>query len=65
MVSRTKTAKDKKKIGRPFADTQAVNLRLPMALLAQIDEWRAGLRPIPSRPGAIRMVLESFDWKDS
>jgi len=45
--------------GRPAVDTEPVNVRLPVALLERIDEWRAKQRPIPSRPAAIRAFVEA------
>ena len=49
---------DTHKRGRPFAGTEHVNCSLPVALLEQLDTWRASERPIPSRPAAIRRILE-------
>ena len=57
MMSIDETKKPKK--GRPSADTEAVNVRLPTSLLADIDVWRAKQRPIPSRPAAIRGFVEA------
>jgi hypothetical protein len=49
----------KPKKGRPPVDTEPVNVRLPVALLERIDEWRAQQRPIPTRPAAIRAFVEA------
>ena len=57
MKSIDETKKPKK--GRPTADTEAVNVRLPTSMLADIDVWRSAQRPIPSRPAAIRAFVEA------
>jgi len=58
-VSTIKPPNQQKKVGRPRANTQAVNVRLPVILLDEIDKWRAEQRPIPSRPLAIRCFIEA------
>ena len=47
----------KPKSGRPRADTEAVNLRLPRELLAALDDFRRGQDDLPTRPEAIRRIL--------
>ena len=56
MTVRKKIAK---KRGRPATGASpTIGVRVPDELAAQIDEWRAGERPIPSRPEAIRRLVE-------
>jgi hypothetical protein len=44
--------------GRPKVDTEPVMVRLPVALLAVVDEFRREQQNIPSRPEAIRLLLK-------
>ncbi|MBK5927290.1 ribbon-helix-helix protein, CopG family [Rhodobaculum claviforme] len=46
--------------GRPRADTEAVNLRLPRALIHQLDELRRQETDLPTRPEMIRRILQSW-----
>jgi len=39
-------------------DTEAVNVRLPVETIAEIDKFRRGLPELPTRPQAIRILLE-------
>ena len=39
-------------------DTEAVNVRMHRLTIDSIDTFRASLRPIPSRPEAIRRLVE-------
>lgn len=48
----------KKKMGRPPVDTQAVNVRMERELVKRIDEWRSNDPDLPSRPEAIRRLVE-------
>lgn len=50
----------KNKGGRPPADTEPLTVRMPRADLTRIDQWRAGERPIPSRPEAIRYMVHEW-----
>ena len=46
---------NKKKRGRPFADTTSINVRVPAPQLAALDTWIAEQpEPRPSRPEAMR-----------
>ncbi|TWH01822.1 hypothetical protein L614_002000000560 [Ochrobactrum sp. J50] len=47
----------KSKKGRPAVDSEAVNVRLLVDVLSQIDEWRREQPDIPTRPEAIRRLL--------
>lgn len=45
--------------GRPATGTnQAIGVRIPSDELNLIDDWRSKQRPIPSRPEAIRRLIE-------
>jgi metal-responsive CopG/Arc/MetJ family transcriptional regulator len=57
MVSQDK--KIPKKRGRPATGTSpTIGVRMPADLTDAVDSWRAGQRPIPSRPEAIRQLVE-------
>lgn len=45
--------------GRPRVDATPVTVRIPPVLLAELDEWRAEQHPIPTRPEAIRYIVEA------
>lgn len=51
---------NKRKKGRPAVDTEAVNLRLPREIIDAIEEYRRKQRDIPTRPEAIRQMLQSW-----
>ena len=44
----------------PKKDTEALTLRLPREIIAQIDEIRRGEEDIPTRPEMIRRILQSW-----
>jgi AMMECR1 domain-containing protein len=44
--------------GRPAVDTEAVNVRLAVASLKEIDDWRRKQDDLPGRPEAIRRLVE-------
>lgn len=48
----------KSKRGRPPVETEAVNVRLPVASLKEIDDWRRKQDDLPGRPEAIRRLVE-------
>ena len=48
----------KKSKGRPSVDSEAVNVRIERNLLNQIDEFRRAESDLPSRPEAIRRLVE-------
>jgi hypothetical protein len=48
----------KSKRGRPSLDTEAVNVRLERSRLTLLDEWRRQQTDLPSRPEAIRRLIE-------
>jgi hypothetical protein len=44
--------------GRPKVETEPVMVRLPLPLLAILDEFRRKQNSIPTRPAAIRLLLK-------
>jgi hypothetical protein len=48
---------EKKKIGRPRVDSEAVYVRLERAALDALDGWRASQPDHPGRPEAIRRLI--------
>ena len=53
------------KIGRPRTETEAVTLRLPKNVIAQLDEFRRSEDDIPTRPEMIRRILQSWIEQNS
>lgn len=49
----------KKPKGRPPVDTEAVNVRMDRTVLEAIDEWRRRQTDLPTRPEAIRRLVEA------
>lgn len=51
----------KPKIGRPPVETEAVNVRMTLDMIAAIDGYRKTQDDLPTRPEAIRrLVLQSL-----
>lgn len=50
--------KKSKKMGRPAVDSEAVNVRFLRETLLQIDNWRKDQPDIPTRPEAVRRLVE-------
>ncbi|WP_409411587.1 ribbon-helix-helix protein, CopG family [Brevundimonas sp.] len=48
----------KSKRGRPAVDTEPVTVRLPREQLEAIDAYRRSQDDLPSRPEAIRRLVE-------
>lgn len=48
----------KSKIGRPPVNTEAVTVRLHVDAIEAIDNWRRSEPDLPSRPEAIRRLVE-------
>jgi hypothetical protein len=44
--------------GRPVVDSEAVNVRIERDMLGALDDWRRGQSDLPSRPEAIRRLIE-------
>jgi metal-responsive CopG/Arc/MetJ family transcriptional regulator len=51
---------EKKTIGRPKIDTEAINLRLPRDMIHAIDELRRVEPDLPTRPEMIRRMLQKI-----
>lgn len=45
-------------MGRPPVDSEAVNVRMERDLLDRLDKWRDNALGQPSRPEAIRRLVE-------
>jgi hypothetical protein len=48
----------KKPKGRPKVDSEAVNVRLTRDALERVDDWRRAQADVPTRPEAIRRLVE-------
>ena len=48
----------KSRIGRPSVDTEAVTVRLDRLTLTLLDHWRREQGDLPTRPEAIRRLIE-------
>lgn len=48
----------KKSRGRPPVESEAVNVRLAVPALKDIDDWRREQDDLPGRPEAIRRLVE-------
>jgi metal-responsive CopG/Arc/MetJ family transcriptional regulator len=51
---------DRKKVGRPPSDTEAINLRLPREVIEELDELRRKEADVPTRPEMIRRIIQEF-----
>lgn len=51
---------EKKKMGRPVADTEPVMIRMEREMIRAIDEYRRTLEDLPTRPEVIRRVMAEF-----
>lgn len=47
-----------KKMGRPKRDTEAINVRMEREQIERLDAWRADQSDVPTRPEAIRRLVE-------
>src|SRR5215472_1123539 len=48
----------KKKMGRPRVGSTSINVRLPPTELARLDAWAGAQDDKPSRPEALRRLME-------
>jgi hypothetical protein len=48
----------KKSRGRPPVESEAVNVRIALPALKEIDDWRRHQDDMPGRPEAIRRLVE-------
>ena len=51
---------DRKKVGRPPSDTEAINLRLPREVIEELDDLRRKEVDVPTRPEMIRRIIQEF-----
>jgi hypothetical protein len=51
---------EKKNLGRPKIDTEAINLRLPRDVIHAVDELRRAEPDLPTRPEMIRRMLQKI-----
>ena len=58
--TRDKMVDDRKKVGRPPSDTEAINLRLPREVIEELDELRRKEVDVPTRPEMIRRIIQEF-----
>jgi len=58
MTRRSVTVRKKKRAGRPTDKGTLIGLRLKPATLARVDRWAASQQDDPSRPEAIRRLVE-------
>jgi hypothetical protein len=49
---------NKSRRGRPTVDSEAVNVRIERPLLMRLDDWRRSVADLPTRPEAIRRLIE-------
>ena len=54
---------EKKKMGRPPADTEPVMIRMSRDMIKAIDDYRRTQEDLPTRPEVIRRVLAA--WLES
>jgi hypothetical protein len=45
-------------LARPSVDSEAVNVRMERPQLTRLDDWRRGQVEMPTRPEAIRRLIE-------
>jgi len=50
----------KPKRGRPRVDSEAINVRMSLDMIAVLDGYRRTLDDIPSRPEAIRRIILAY-----
>ena len=58
MMSTINSAKKSKRRGRPKVESEPVNVRIIKSGLENIDAWRRTQEDLPSRPEAIRRLVE-------
>lgn len=51
---------EKKKMGRPVADTEPVMIRMTRDMIKAIDDYRRTVDDLPTRPEVIRRVMADF-----
>jgi hypothetical protein len=58
MARRSVTVRKKKRVAPPAGKGKPIGLRLAPATLARVDRWAASQQDDPSRPEAIRRLVE-------
>ena len=58
MARRSVTLRKKKQGAPPAGEGTLIGLRLPPATLARVDRWAASQKDHPSRPEAVRRLVE-------
>ena len=48
----------KAKKGRPPVDSEAITVRMERPQIARLDDWRRNQSDLPTRPEAVRRLLE-------
>ncbi|MEM7290606.1 MAG: hypothetical protein AAF412_09620 [Pseudomonadota bacterium] len=48
----------KRGVGRPKVDTDAVNVRMHRDKIQEIDDWRRAQMDMPTRPEAVRRLVD-------
>jgi hypothetical protein len=57
-MSTVDSAKKSKRMGRPVVDSEAVNVRFDRPSLESLDEFRKLEPDLPSRPEAVRRLVQ-------
>lgn len=58
-------SEQKKKMGRPVADTEPVMIRMTRDMIKAIDEYRRTQEDLPTRPEVIRRVIAEWLERES
>ncbi|BBC00191.1 CopG family transcriptional regulator [Bradyrhizobium elkanii] len=58
MKSSTINSAKKSRRGRPAVESDAVNVRMTIEALKDLDDWRRQQEDLPGRPEAIRRLVE-------
>ena len=48
----------KKPRGRPIVDSEPVTVRMERIQIEAVDDWRRGEKDLPSRPEAVRRLID-------
>jgi Arc/MetJ-type ribon-helix-helix transcriptional regulator len=58
MVKAQTEVKRRSRFGREPGPTEGVSIRLPLSWIDQIDDWRRKQKDLPTRPEAVRRMIE-------
>ena len=61
-MGRISMTKEKKKMGRPIADTEPVMIRMTRDMIQALDDHRRVIEDLPTRPELIRRIVAQ--WLD-